>query len=111
MISLEQTQLLSASQFEWSSHYLLGLSFALLKSQIPRKEADWLSLGHMIIPCPEKARHLNDSFTRGKEGTFEKEIRVLHQKKEEWIPGGDSNHQHPSSRSQFSDTLSLAPRS
>lgn len=60
------------------SHQLLGLCFALLRSQIPRAEFDWTSLGHMVAPWPDKARHLTDSSTYGEEAILEAEIRVLY---------------------------------
>lgn len=56
---------------------------------IPKTESDWTSLGHMITPWTDEARHLTDSSTHGKEAALEKEIRVLYQKKEAWILGGE----------------------
>ena len=43
----------------------------------------------MIAPWTDKSRHLTDSSTHGKEAILEKEIRVLYQKKEAWILGGE----------------------
>lgn len=43
----------------------------------------------MIAPWTDEARHLTDSPTHGKEAVLEKEVRVLYQKKEAWILGGE----------------------
>lgn len=77
--------------------HLLGLSFALFKSQILRKEAVCPSLGHMIPPGSDKARHLTLH--------IETEIRVLYQRRRRNEP---SNHLYPSFRSQLSGNLSPA---